>query len=220
MKKILIALMFVFPLLTNAQTAQEQYESALRQVIVLLQQQVTILINQLNALNAQTASSTPAYSYTPIVQTPIVVPELPVVLTPNQTQVMNTTPVQNFGSAQSQPQPDFTLTELSVYENVSNYTLRNSTSTSLIFTKARVTVTPKTLVNSQPDMKFEVVVGNNNKVLPFIETKPALNQTSSIELPVDITIHAGRTEQVRVEVSTKDAPNANDRYEIKLISLE
>lgn len=216
-KSFIIALMFVFPLLTNAQvattTVEEQYQSALRQVIVLLQQQVALLIEQLNALQTHTATISPSYTYTPVTPVSIVIPEIP---TPAPVPQPTPSPTPTFGSTQLLP--DYTWSTLNVSENTSLYTFTNSSTSPLVFTKVNVTIAPITTLNSPQQVTFEVWQGNNNKHLPFITTSPTATTTATI--PVNMTIPQGKTETIRLEIHAYNVGNPNDRYSIELLSIE
>lgn len=216
MKKILIIALLLlssFPVLTHATTVEEQYQSALREVIVLLQQQVALLIEQLNTLNAQTAKIEPSYTYTPIVTQNIIVPQSP-------TQQL--TPL--FGSVPQidvVPTPSYSTTTVYESENASVYRLTSATSTPLNFTKATVKISPKTIVNAHSKVSLEVWFDDIQTSSPvYLIEKPDSEVTAVIPVKISNLIMPNKTVDIRVEVSAYGVSNPNDRYTIQLVSLE
>lgn len=217
-KSFIFTLMFLFcfPLLTTAQststlTVQQQYESALRQVIILLQQQVEVLIQQLNALQTQTVKIDPTYTYTPITTTPVVVPDLPTPIVvgttqPTATAIATTTPTLT---------PEWTPIQIS--ENVAEYILDNKTDSNLTYTSATLEIYPITIVNEHQSVVVTGFLGNPISI-PSIYSKPI--STTIINLPIDLFMYANKNGQLRFEVNAYNVGNANDRYSIRLISLQ
>lgn len=213
MKKLIITLAIVFPLLTNAQTAQQQYESALRQVIALLQQQVAILIAQLNAQNQQIVKIDPTYTYTPItVPSPEPIPApLPVVTQPQP--IMTT---QTFGSTPA-PLPDYEYSTIQESENTADYSFINRATTTKQYASVTVKVTPRTIVNTFDSIVIRTRIGSNPSSTDYVTVKPT--EATNYTIPLTSPFLQSRTSTFSIEVNAYQVPNANDRYLIELVSF-
>lgn len=209
MKKLIITLAIIFPLLTNAQTTQQQYESALRQVIALLQQQVAILIAQLNAQNQQIVKIDPTYTYTPIpVPTPAPLP----LITQPQPIMTN----QTLGSTPA-PLPDYEYSTIQESENTADYSFINRATTTKQYESVTVKVTPRTIVNTFDSIVIRTRIGSNPSSTDYVTVKPteATNYTISLTSP----FLQSRTSTFSIEVNAYNVSNANDRYLIELVSF-
>lgn len=211
MKKTLIIIAILFaPFITHAQTPQQQYEDALRQVITLLQQQVALLIEQLNAVNAQTAQLSPTYTYTPMKQPePIVLPTAP---TP--------TPAPTFGSTPTTTPviiPDYEHSTIQESENTATYSFTNRAETNKQYASFTVLITPKTIVSNPKEIIIASDLANNPGSQPFITAHPAT--TTEYTIPFIKAFPAKKTTQLFLEVNAHNVGHANDRYTIELVSL-
>jgi hypothetical protein len=208
MKKTIATLLFVFaPFIVSAETAQQQYESALRQVIVLLQQQVALLIEQLNQVNAQQVKINPEYTYLPIVTAPIIVPELPQpTVTPTQP-----TPVIIAGSTPAPTTPEYEYATLSESENIATYNYINRSNKQIRYDSVTLKITPKTIANEH------VVIEVNANGNITLQVKPT--EATTITVPFTTTIAPLTTTNLSFEVKADGVSNPNDRYLIELVSL-
>lgn len=207
--------MFIFslPLIVGAQTVptvEEQYQSALREVIVLLQQQVAILIEQLNALQTQTQKTDPIYTYTTIIQSDIIVPDMPKKPTSTITEV---TP--NLGAETPSLYNWETVLES---ENSSEYKFTNNATTSKQYTSVTVRISPKIIVNTFDQIIIRTYIGSNPGSDEYIITKPTI-ETDYI-IPMIRDFQQSKTTDFRIEVNAYEVSNANDRYNISLISFQ